>query len=54
MIHIIREKNKEADECANLGSSTKMKGADSDDVVQFLHLVLDVDGYFEVNSTNMV
>ncbi|XP_019240769.1 PREDICTED: uncharacterized protein LOC109220751 [Nicotiana attenuata] len=52
IIHIPREENVELEALANLGSSTKMKGSESDTVVQLLHLVLDVDGYCKVNSTN--
>ncbi|XP_070054293.1 uncharacterized protein LOC142173511 [Nicotiana tabacum] len=47
--HIPREENVEAYALANLGSSTKMKGSDSGAVVQLLHLVLDVDNYWEAN-----
>nr|XP_033511173.1 uncharacterized protein LOC117275925 [Nicotiana tomentosiformis] len=54
VIHIPMEENVEADALANLGSSTKIKGADSDAVVQLLHSVLDVDGYCEVNSTILI
>ncbi|XP_070029018.1 uncharacterized protein [Nicotiana sylvestris] len=54
IIHIPREENVEVDEVANLGPSTEMKGYDSGIVIQVLHLVLDVDGYCEVNSTNLV
>ncbi|XP_075091782.1 uncharacterized protein LOC142171951 [Nicotiana tabacum] len=54
IIHIPREENVEADGLANLGSSTKMKRSNSDTVIQLLHSVLDVDGYCEVNSTNLV
>nr|XP_016446500.1 PREDICTED: uncharacterized protein Mb2253c-like [Nicotiana tabacum] len=50
--HIPKEENAEADALANLGSSTKMKGYDSDTVIQLMHLVLDVDGYYKVNATN--
>ncbi|XP_075101869.1 uncharacterized protein LOC142177293 [Nicotiana tabacum] len=48
IIHILREENVEADALAKLGSSTKMKGSDSETVVQLLHSVLDVDGYCKV------
>ncbi|XP_070053972.1 uncharacterized protein [Nicotiana tomentosiformis] len=54
IIHIPREENVKADALANLGSSTEMKGSDSGSVVQLLHSVLDVDGYCEVNSANLV
>ncbi|XP_075091622.1 uncharacterized protein LOC142171816 [Nicotiana tabacum] len=54
VIYISREENVEADALANLGSSTKIKRDDSGVVVQLLHSVLDVDGYCEVNSTNLV
>nr|XP_016438231.1 PREDICTED: uncharacterized protein LOC107764205 [Nicotiana tabacum] len=54
IIRIPREENVEADALANLGSSTKMKGFGSSTFVQFLHSILDVDGYYEVNSTNLV
>ncbi|XP_075077185.1 uncharacterized protein LOC142163929 [Nicotiana tabacum] len=54
IIHIPREENVQADALANLGSSTEIKGPDSGTVVQLLHSALDVDGYFEVNSTNLV
>ncbi|XP_019239705.1 PREDICTED: endogenous retrovirus group K member 18 Pol protein-like [Nicotiana attenuata] len=43
----------EADTLANLGSSTEMKGFDYSIFIQLLHSVLDVDGYSEVNSTNL-
>ncbi|XP_075092304.1 uncharacterized protein LOC142172555 [Nicotiana tabacum] len=49
IIHISRVDNVEADALANWGSSSG-----SNTVVQLLHLVLDVDGYYEVNSTNLV
>ncbi|XP_033511730.1 uncharacterized protein [Nicotiana tomentosiformis] len=49
-----KEENVEADALANLGSSTKIKGADFGAVVQLLHSVLDVDEYCEVNSTNLI
>ncbi|XP_070036539.1 uncharacterized protein [Nicotiana tomentosiformis] len=48
IVNILREENVEADALANLGSSTKMKGSDSGTLVQFLHSVLDVDGYCEL------
>ncbi|XP_019258146.1 PREDICTED: uncharacterized protein LOC109236419 [Nicotiana attenuata] len=35
--HIPREENAEVDALANLGSSTKMEGSDSDTVVQLMH-----------------
>ncbi|XP_070017553.1 uncharacterized protein [Nicotiana sylvestris] len=54
IIHISRVDNVEADALANWGSSTKMKGFGSDTIIQLLHLVLDVDSYYEVNSTNLV
>ncbi|XP_070057204.1 uncharacterized protein [Nicotiana tomentosiformis] len=54
IIRIPREENMEADALANLGSSTKMKGFGSGTFVQLLHSILDVDGYYEVNSTNLV
>ncbi|XP_075097990.1 uncharacterized protein LOC142175303 [Nicotiana tabacum] len=54
IIHIPREENVKADALANLGSSMEMKGYDSDTVVQLLNSVLDVDGYCEVNTTNIV
>nr|XP_018623713.1 uncharacterized protein LOC108943786 [Nicotiana tomentosiformis] len=44
----------EADALSNLGSSREMKGPDSGTVVQLLHSVLDVDGYCEVNLTNLI
>lgn len=44
----------EADALSNLGSSMEMKDDDSSAVVQLLYLVLDVDGYCEVNSTNLI
>nr|XP_016477327.1 PREDICTED: uncharacterized protein LOC107798804 [Nicotiana tabacum] len=52
--HIPREENTEAYALANLGLSTKMKGSDSGTVVHIMHSVLDVDGYYEVNTTNLV
>ncbi|XP_070018312.1 uncharacterized protein [Nicotiana sylvestris] len=52
--HIPRDDNAKADALANLGSSTKIKGSDSGMVVQLMNSVLDVDGYHEVNSTNLV
>lgn len=54
IMHISREENAGADALANLGSSTEMKGSDSSMVVQLMHLVLDVDSYYEVNATNLV
>ncbi|XP_070057295.1 uncharacterized protein [Nicotiana tomentosiformis] len=54
MIHIPREENIEADALANSGSSTELKGTDSGSVVQLLHPVLDVDGYYKVNSKNII
>ncbi|XP_070031904.1 uncharacterized protein [Nicotiana tomentosiformis] len=54
IIHIIREVNVEAQELANLGLSTKMKGSNFGAVVQLLHSVLDVNNYCEVNSTNLI
>ncbi|XP_070045681.1 uncharacterized protein [Nicotiana tomentosiformis] len=54
IIHIPREENVEADALANLGSSTEMKGSDSDAIVKILYSVLDVDGYSEVDSTNLI
>ncbi|XP_070039838.1 uncharacterized protein LOC142177251 [Nicotiana tabacum] len=54
IIHILREENVEADALANLRSSTEMKGSDSGTVIQLLHSIMDVDGYYEVNSTNLV
>ncbi|XP_075087659.1 uncharacterized protein LOC142169661 [Nicotiana tabacum] len=53
IIHIPREENIEVDALANLGSSTEMKGSDSRTVINNLHSILDVDGYCEVNSTNL-
>nr|XP_033514938.1 uncharacterized protein LOC117279502 [Nicotiana tomentosiformis] len=52
--HILREENVKANTLVNLGSSTEMKAYDSGTVVQLLHSVLDVDGYCEVNTTNLV
>ncbi|XP_075101677.1 uncharacterized protein LOC142177112 [Nicotiana tabacum] len=52
--HILREENAEEDALANLGSSTKVKGTDFGMVVQLMHLVLDVDGYYKVTATNLV
>ncbi|XP_033516006.1 uncharacterized protein [Nicotiana tomentosiformis] len=46
--------NVEADALANLGLSIKMKGYDSNAVVQLLHSVWDVDDYCEVNSTSLI
>lgn len=54
MIHIPREENIEVEAPAKLGSSTELKSTYSGSVVQFLHSVLDVDVYYEVNSTNIV
>ncbi|XP_075084832.1 uncharacterized protein LOC142168072 [Nicotiana tabacum] len=54
VIHIPREENMEADALTNLGSSTEMKGSDFGNVVQLLHFVLDVDEYYDLNSTNLV
>ncbi|XP_070020290.1 uncharacterized protein [Nicotiana sylvestris] len=44
----------EADALANLGSSKEIKESDSGTVVQLMHSLLDVDGYYEVNTTNLV
>ncbi|XP_075097961.1 uncharacterized protein LOC142175275 [Nicotiana tabacum] len=52
--HIPREENAEVDALASLGSSTEMKGSESGTVVQLMHSVLDVDNYYEVNTTNLV
>ncbi|XP_070007830.1 uncharacterized protein [Nicotiana sylvestris] len=52
--HVLREENAEADTLANRGSSTEMKGSNSGTVMQLMHLVLDTDGYYEVNGTNLV
>ncbi|XP_070035067.1 uncharacterized protein [Nicotiana tomentosiformis] len=52
--HILREDNAEADALANLGSSTGIKGSKSGMVVQLMNSVLDTDGYYEVNATNLV
>ncbi|XP_075082229.1 uncharacterized protein LOC142166791 [Nicotiana tabacum] len=54
IVHILREENMEVDALANLGSFTEMKRSDSSTIIQLLHLVLDVDGYCKVNSTNLV
>ncbi|XP_070035326.1 uncharacterized protein [Nicotiana tomentosiformis] len=54
IMHIPREENAEADALANLGSSTEIKGSDSVTVIQFMHSVLDVDSYYEVNTTNLI
>ncbi|XP_016482740.2 uncharacterized protein LOC107803514 [Nicotiana tabacum] len=51
--HIPREEIIEADALTNLGSSTEMKGSDSSTVIHFMHSVLDVDNYCEVNTTNL-
>nr|XP_016444238.1 PREDICTED: uncharacterized protein LOC107769524 [Nicotiana tabacum] len=52
--HISREENAETDALVNLGSSTEMKGSDSTTAVQLTYSVLDVDGYYDVNATNLV
>ncbi|XP_070050695.1 uncharacterized protein [Nicotiana tomentosiformis] len=52
--HIPRKDNAEADALANLGSSTEIRGSESGTVVQLMNSVLDTDGYYEVNSTNLV
>lgn len=44
----------EADVLAHLGSSTELKGINSGSVVQLIHSVLDMDGYYEVHSRNLV
>ncbi|XP_075101687.1 uncharacterized protein LOC142177121 [Nicotiana tabacum] len=49
--HIPREENRYV---ANLGSSTEIKGSDCGTFIQLMHSVLDVDGYYEVNTTNLV
>ncbi|XP_016505892.2 uncharacterized protein LOC107823715 [Nicotiana tabacum] len=54
IVHVPRDENVEADALANLGSSIEIKGSDSCAVVQLLHSVLDVDGYCEVNSINLI
>ncbi|XP_070042658.1 uncharacterized protein [Nicotiana tomentosiformis] len=54
IIHIPREQNMEADALSKLGLSTEMKGSDFGAVVQQLHSVLDVDGYCEFNSINLI
>ncbi|XP_070029134.1 uncharacterized protein [Nicotiana sylvestris] len=51
--HILREENAQADALANLGSSTEMKGSNSETVVQLMHSVLEVNSYYEVNMTNL-
>ncbi|XP_070001882.1 uncharacterized protein [Nicotiana sylvestris] len=51
--HIAREKNAEADALANLGSLTEIKEIEFGAVVKLLNLVLDTDGYYEVNSTSL-
>ncbi|XP_075091619.1 uncharacterized protein LOC142171814 [Nicotiana tabacum] len=53
IMHILREENIEADALDKLGSSTEMKGADSDMVVHLMHSVLDANNYYEVNVTNL-
>ncbi|XP_070035479.1 uncharacterized protein [Nicotiana tomentosiformis] len=52
--HIPREDNTEADALANLGSSTEIKGSESETVVQLMSSVLDTDSYYEVNSSSLV
>ncbi|XP_070046247.1 uncharacterized protein [Nicotiana tomentosiformis] len=52
--HIPREDNAEADALAYLGSSTDMKGIESETVVQLTNSALDTDGYYKVNSTSLV
>ncbi|XP_070049672.1 uncharacterized protein [Nicotiana tomentosiformis] len=52
--HIPREDKKEPDALANLGSSTKIKGSESGTIVQLMNSVLDIDGYYEVNSSSLV
>ncbi|XP_070004849.1 uncharacterized protein LOC142163290 [Nicotiana tabacum] len=54
IVHILREENVEAGTLANLGSSIEMKESYSGSVIQLLHLVLDMDEYYEVNSTNLI
>nr|XP_009793467.1 PREDICTED: uncharacterized protein LOC104240336 [Nicotiana sylvestris] len=54
IVHISREENMEVDALSNLGSSIEIKVANSGMVVQLLYSVLDVDGYCEVNSTNLI
>ncbi|XP_070014212.1 uncharacterized protein [Nicotiana sylvestris] len=54
IIHILREEYVEVDALANLGSSTKIKVSDVGALVQLLHSVLDVAGYYEANSTNLI
>ncbi|XP_075088446.1 uncharacterized protein LOC142170437 [Nicotiana tabacum] len=49
-----KEENVETGALANLGSSTEMKGSDCSAVVQLLPSVLDVDGYYEVDLTNLI
>ncbi|XP_070042471.1 uncharacterized protein [Nicotiana tomentosiformis] len=52
--HIPREDNAEADALANLGSSTKIQGSESETVEQLMNSAMDTNGYYEVNSTSLV
>ncbi|XP_070039115.1 uncharacterized protein [Nicotiana tomentosiformis] len=52
--HIPREENAEADAFENLGSSTEIQGPESGTVIQPMNSDLHTNGYYEVNSANLV